>query len=87
MGTSQTVSVSPQVAAGSSIPVVLFPEFGYGCIDTLYGKAEAVLAVDANAGPDLFACYSDPVATPELNQIHVRVTYCYRGEPWRREYQ
>jgi gliding motility-associated-like protein len=71
LGTSQTLSVSPQVAASAPIPVEVYPFHGYGCLDTFYATVADTLKVNANAGPDILSCNSDSIiiggsSAPEL---------------------
>lgn len=61
LSTTPTLSLSPQVALGTSTPVVVVPYYGYGCLDTFYAKVTDTLTVNANAGPDRICCNNDSV--------------------------
>jgi gliding motility-associated-like protein len=59
LGNTQTLSLPAETVAGIPIPVVVSPDYGYGCIDTFYAKAANTLTVKANAGPDKLSCNND----------------------------
>jgi len=61
LGGSQTLSISPLPASGTTYAVILVPYNGYGCLDTLYAKLVDSLTVVSNAGPDVLSCNKDPV--------------------------
>lgn len=61
LGTNQLLSLSPLPVPGTTVAVVLFPYFGYGCKDTLYAELKDDLNFTLHAGRDTVSCNQAPV--------------------------
>ena len=70
LGTTQTLTLSPPPATGTTMAVKVTPYDGYGCPLTLYTALKNNLVITPDAGKDALSCNFDPVligATPKEN--------------------
>lgn len=61
LGSSQTLTLDPPPAVGTSLAVKVDPYHGYGCLDTFYAKLIDTLTVTSIAGKNSFSCNLAPV--------------------------
>lgn len=62
LATSQTLTLNPPPAVGTTVAVQVVPYHGYGCLDTFYAKLIDTLTVTSNAGTNGFSCNRAPVS-------------------------
>jgi gliding motility-associated-like protein len=60
LSNSQTLSLNPAPPDGTSLPLIVTPYPGFGCVDTLYAEITNGVKPPSNAGPDKLVCSKQP---------------------------